>query len=142
MGETNLHHLLRNLSPVLLPDAYFFISLPKVSHELLALQPFAIIQETEGTTLVVNEQSLEALKENNHIQQISAPYRAIKLSVHSSLEAVGLTAAVSSALAKESIAANIIAGFYHDYCFVPALKANEAIQILEKLQQQPKDKLT
>ncbi|WP_255313374.1 ACT domain-containing protein [Oligella ureolytica] len=55
------------------------------------------------------------------------------LSVYSSLEAVGLTAAVASALAKEGISANVIAAYHHDHVFVPLDKANQAMQILTRL---------
>lgn len=60
-------------------------------------------------------------------------FKRITLSVYSSLEAVGLTAAVASALAKERISANVIAAYHHDHVFVPADKANQAVQILTKL---------
>ena len=49
------------------------------------------------------------------------------------LEAVGLTAAVSQALAQAGISCNIVAGYYHDHLFVPADEAKRALEVLEAL---------
>lgn len=64
----------------------------------------------------------------------SAPMRQITLKVYSSLTGVGLTAAVATALAKETIAANVIAATLHDHVFVPAQDAERAMEILMQLQ--------
>lgn len=84
--------------------------------------------ESEGLTLVLTTlqaQSLGACTDSR--------FKRITLSVYSSLEAVGLTAVVASALAKEGISANMIAAYHHDHVFVPADKADDAIQILTQL---------
>ena len=60
-------------------------------------------------------------------------FRCITLNVHSSLEAVGLTAAVSGKLAETGISANVIAAYYHDHIFVPAEKADAALSALNEL---------
>ena len=57
----------------------------------------------------------------------------ITLRIHSSLAAVGLTAAVSGALAAEGISANMIAGFHHDHILLPAADADRALDILKGL---------
>ena len=54
----------------------------------------------------------------------------ITLTVHSSLEAVGLTAAVSKALTEANISCNIVAAFYHDHIFVPIADAPRAMDAL------------
>jgi len=59
-------------------------------------------------------------------------YRQITLTVHSSLEAVGLTAAVATKLASEGISANVIAAYYHDHVFVQASKASAAFSALNE----------
>ena len=55
----------------------------------------------------------------------------LTLDVHSSLEAVGLTAAVSRTLADGEIACNVLAGFHHDHLLVPIDRVDEAIECLE-----------
>ena len=57
----------------------------------------------------------------------------ITLDVHSSLEAVGLTAAVSAALAEENISCNVVAAYYHDHLFVPVADAERAMETLMRL---------
>ena len=63
----------------------------------------------------------------------SEPMARITLNIHSSLEAVGLTAAVSQALASEAISANVVAGFYHDHIFVPQTTGERAVACLTLL---------
>ena len=54
----------------------------------------------------------------------------ITLTIHSSLEAVGLTAAVSSALTEANISCNVVAAYYHDHIFVPIADADRAMNVL------------
>ena len=63
----------------------------------------------------------------------SAVFRCIRLNVHSSLQAVGLTAAISTRLARHGISANLLAGAYHDHLLVPAGDAERALCLLEEL---------
>jgi hypothetical protein len=58
------------------------------------------------------------------------------LTVHSSLEAVGLTAAVSRALTDANISCNVVAAYYHDHIFVPVQDAKRAMETLVKLTKQ------
>ncbi len=59
-------------------------------------------------------------------------FKQITLTVHSSLDAVGLTAAVSTKLASKGISANVIAAFYHDHIFIPSEKAHQALDALDE----------
>ncbi|MCH9673679.1 MAG: ACT domain-containing protein, partial [Gammaproteobacteria bacterium] len=60
-------------------------------------------------------------------------FKRITLTVHSSLDAVGLTAAVSTKLAEHDISANIVAGYYHDHIFVQTQRATHAMAALREL---------
>ena len=53
--------------------------------------------------------------------------------MHTALDAVGLTAAVATALAEHGIPANVIAGFYHDHLLVPEDRADDAVAVLRGL---------
>jgi hypothetical protein len=57
----------------------------------------------------------------------------ITLTVHSSLEAVGLTAAFSNALASHRISCNVVAAYYRDHIFIAQKDAEKAMQVLEAL---------
>ena len=57
----------------------------------------------------------------------------ITLQVQSALDGVGLTAAVSTALAKADIACNMVAALNHDHAFVPEADAERALTILRDL---------
>lgn len=63
----------------------------------------------------------------------SEVFRRITLKVLPSLQTVGLTAAISTALAEQGIPANVLAGFHHDHVFVPAAKAGLTMQTLNHL---------
>ena len=122
---TELDALLASLNPELQPAEYVYCSVPGPVSTYLALQPLASFTEPEGLTLVLEKSRAEAAG-----LSCSGCFRQITLTVHSSLEAVGLTAAVSSALTAAGISANVIAAYYHDHIFVPADKADEAMAAL------------
>jgi hypothetical protein len=124
----NLDELLRSLDPRLNPGAYVFVSLPEG-------QPFelstavAFIREAEGTSVVMDAAAAAAAG-----FAITQTYAWISLSVHSDLQAVGLTAALARALAAAKIACNVVAGARHDHVFVPADQAQAAVSALLALQ--------
>ena len=60
-------------------------------------------------------------------------FSCITCEVHSSLDAVGMTAAMTTALTDKGISANVVAGFYHDHIFVPCQRADEAVMVLSSL---------
>ena len=53
--------------------------------------------------------------------------------MHSSLEAVGLTAAVSTTLAQAGISCNMLAGYFHDHLLVPVDRLDDALSLLRRL---------
>ncbi|MGZ8359384.1 MAG: ACT domain-containing protein [Allosphingosinicella sp.] len=117
-GETDLARLLAALAPVLDAAEYGF----EVAAEAPPLgDAFALIREDEGVTIV----------------RPGEGWARITLGVHSSLEAVGLTARVAAALAARGVAANPIAGFHHDHLFVPWDRRDEAMAALRSLSDSP-----
>jgi len=110
-GERDLARLLASLDPRLHDERYSF----SVTTDLrLEDGAFAIVREEEGLTAIRPDPSGE--------------WARISLRVHSSLEAVGLTAALSSRLAERGISANVIAAFHHDHIFVPWDRREEALE--------------
>ena len=122
--------MIAGMDPVLDDAVYVFCSLPACGTGTAgAAVPLAMFMEDEGISMV-----LRADDANAHDLEKSPPMRRITMSVHSSLDGVGLTAAVSGALAEAGIACNVIAAFHHDHLFVPAGDAEKAMQVLLDLQ--------
>jgi hypothetical protein len=113
-GETDLARLLAGLDPELDPVEYRFET---VAEAPPLGEAFALIREAEGITIV----------------RPGRGWARITLRIHSSLEAVGLTARVASALSVRGIAANVVAGFHHDHFFVPWQRRAEAMEALRQL---------
>src|ERR1019366_7910736 len=88
----------------------------------------ATVVEDEGTTCVL--ETAEAERLGIHPEFVAA---WLTLDVNSALDAVGLTAAVSTALAADQIPCNVIAGYHHDHLLVPIERAELAIAILMAL---------
>ena len=130
-GERNLDTLLAAMSPVLIAGKYVFCSFENSQYgDHTELKPIAACKEPEGLTLVIPKSKAD--EKGLHYE---TTHRGILLRVHSSLEAVGLTAAFSAKLAEHGISANVIAGFYHDQIFVQSNHARRALAALEELAQ-------
>ena len=126
-GEADLLILISQMSPLLDDQVWAFVSVDEVSSEYVAEHALATFREAEGTTLIVPWEIAQ------EFDVCSEPMSRITLNIHSSLEAVGLTAAVSQALASEAISANVVAGFYHDHIFVPQTAGERAVACLTLL---------
>jgi hypothetical protein len=128
-GEEDLDTLLVLLEPSLLPGDFVFCTAANLKYgDFAELQPLASYQEEEGLTLVLAKQSADVAG-----LAYDSVFNCITLMVHSSLDAVGLTAAVSGKLAANGISANVMAAYYHDHVFVPENKAQLALQLLAEL---------
>ena len=124
-GERNLDTLLSAMEPDLQPGNYVFTTTTRVPE---IANPVALVREAEGVTLVLDQDQADRLG-------LSYEYIAamITLRVHSSLDAVGLTAAVAKELACGGISCNVVAGYFHDHLFVPIDKADLALKLLRDL---------
>ncbi|MCP3144509.1 ACT domain-containing protein [Pyxidicoccus xibeiensis] len=126
-GETNLDVLLRSMRPVLKEGEYVFCTLPHpASPDLGALAPVGLFHEDEGLTLILRRERADGAG-----LPYSGTFRLLTLSVHSSLDAVGFIAAVSTRLAAHGIGVNPVAAYHHDHLFIPAARAPEALALLE-----------
>ncbi|MEM9756112.1 MAG: ACT domain-containing protein [Pseudomonadota bacterium] len=118
--------MIAGMNPVIRPGAFVFA----VSEDTrLSASAFAVIREDEGTTLILPENiaAVEGL-------ETTGPFACITLQIHSALDGVGLTAAVSAALAAQDIPANVVAGAHHDHIFVPIDRADDALTALRAAQ--------
>ena len=122
---TDLTQLLAALQPELHPGEYLYCSVEEVP---LGIDPVVMMAEAEGVTLVLPREQADQLGISGVF-----PCAWITLRVPSALEAVGLTAAVSAALTRHGISANVIAGYHHDHLFVPTDRAQDTINVLGAL---------
>jgi len=129
-GETDLNKLIKEMKPVLNPGEFVFSMTTDRDNSMLA-DAIGIFQEKEGITMILPKQIAD---------QAKPPYLNtfawITLTVHSSLEAVGLTAVVSQALRNANISCNVVAAYYHDHIFVPTQDAKRAMEVLLQLTNQ------
>jgi uncharacterized protein len=125
-GENNLRLLLRHMEPVLFAEPYGIVTTLAVRPATLRV--FAEIAESEGTTLVAARDDLAAAGFD-----AGEAWARISLTIHSDLAAVGLTAALATALAGRGISANVIAGYFHDHVFVPWDRRDDAVAALRTL---------
>jgi hypothetical protein len=118
---------LASLDPVQRPGTFVFA---RIDDEALlgAAPPDATIREDDGLTAVLRREDADRLG-------LAYGYVAawITLRVCSALDAVGLTAAVTTALADAGLSCNVIAGYHHDHLLVPADRAPDAIAVLSRL---------
>ena len=124
-GERDLARLLAGMRPMLDQRPYGFAIAERVP---TGLTPFATVAEDEGLTLIAPVADLRRVGLDP-----GSAFARITLTVHSDLQAVGLTAAFAAALADRGISANVIAGFCHDHIFLPWDRRDDAMSALRAL---------
>lgn len=128
VGEADLQVLLSSMSPILSNIEYVFLSFEGAGYgDYAELEPIASLAEMEGLTLVIQRS-----KAIEHSLVYGSTYKHITLEVHSSLDAVGLTAAFATKLTEHGISANVIAGYFHDHIFVKSVDAEKAVACLKE----------
>ncbi len=124
-GELELDVLIRAMEPVLYDDIYVFATVDNTL-DLSTLNPLMIYKEEEGITLILTESQAIAAG-----IEYEFACKKITLNIHSSLDAVGFLARISTRLAALQMGVNPVSGFYHDHLFIPKDKATVAMQELK-----------
>lgn len=124
-GEKDLQILLKSMKPEHNPGDYVFCKVEEVG-DLNLNEVEMFFKEKEAITLILKKEIAEELN-----LEYALTMSWITLTVHSSLEAVGLTAAFSKALSESGISCNVVAAFYHDHIFVGKNDTEKALQILK-----------
>lgn len=127
-GERDLAVLLQNMEPVLNSGEYVFCTVETLSQIPDLEKILFFFKETEAVTVVLDR----TVADEWHLKYtyISS---WITLTIHSSLEAVGLTAAFANALKKENISCNVVAAYFHDHIFIAKDDAEKAMNALYAL---------
>lgn len=136
-GENDLRELLAGMSAYRRPGEYVFVTLPgRQPRDWPAVDVLATVDEPEGMSAVITRA---------HADLAGLGYDFIaawlSLTVHSALDAVGLTAALATALGAGGISANVIAGRFHDHVLVPVASADAALGVLATLSAGARDAL-
>jgi uncharacterized protein len=126
-GETNLDKLLKTMKPELNEGDFVFCVVQDLSQVSIGKILF-FFKEAEGYTIVLRKEFAD-----NLALEYSFVAAWITLTVHSALDAVGLTAAFSKALTENNISCNVVAGYYHDHIFVAKKDAEKAMNVLNVL---------
>ncbi|MGB7263789.1 MAG: ACT domain-containing protein [Albidovulum sp.] len=124
--------MISGMTPVLRPEIFVFATTndPALVASLYS-EAISTFKEDEGVSMLIPMETARKSK-----LSVESPMRCITLNVFSSLEGVGLTAAVSAALGDNGIACNMVAAFHHDHVFVPAKMSDQAMKVLLSLQSQ------
>ncbi|CAM5183675.1 hypothetical protein CDEF62S_04658 [Castellaniella defragrans] len=126
-GEKSITKLLGGMCPELNTGEYVFCSVSNLSliKDEVVLGSF---HEREGVTVILERERADAL--GLQYEYVAA---WITLTVHSALDAVGLTAAFATALSDSGISCNVVAAYYHDHIFVARDDAEKAMEALREL---------
>jgi hypothetical protein len=124
---TELDELLESLSPEIQDGEYVFCSVAGNYSDYSRLNPLASFKESEGLSLIISVEDAEKAK-----IAYESKFKQITLTAHSSLNAVGLTAAIAIKLASSGISANVVAAYYHDHIFVQSEMADKALNALKE----------
>jgi len=125
-GEKNLEILLKTMKPKINLGEFVFCEVKNL--EKINLSEIVMtFREEESITIIAQKEIADKL---NLKYSFIASW--ITLTIHSSLDAVGLTAAFSKALTEKGISCNVVAAFYHDHIFVDKKDTEKTMEILNK----------
>ncbi len=125
-SEPDSKKILKSLKPTHNAGDFVFCVIDDLNH-IDVNDVVLILRENEGYTVIAEKSVADSLK-------LAYTFVAawITLTIHSSLDGVGLTAAFSSTLAENNISCNVAAGYYHDHIFVNKKDVNRTMMILNQ----------
>lgn len=138
-GATDLTTLISSMSPSLDPTGtvYVFAHLP-LQHTARLTSLFQkeaelgvkmIFKESEAWTVILSKTAAE-----REGLEFSFPSKMITLNIHSSLDAVGFLAAVTTRLAERlNTGVNPVSGYFHDHLFVPEGLEDNVVEELKMM---------
>lgn len=124
-GEKDLEVLLKSVKPELHDGEFVFCSVDHDVFQTLTVKPVCVFREAEGITLILRKEEADNLS-----LEYSYVSRMITLTVHSSLDAVGFLAAITTKLASSGISVNPVSAYYHDHLFVASKDAGNTLKLL------------
>lgn len=122
-GTKVLQSLLASIQPEMDDRTYVYCTVPEGGQ--CDIPHVFHFREKEGMTVVTSLKTAEALQ-----LPYTYPCRLITLNVHSSLEAVGFLAAITTKLAGAGVSVNAVSAYYHDHLFVPVESAEKVMELL------------
>ncbi|SOE23820.1 hypothetical protein SAMN06298216_4200 [Spirosomataceae bacterium TFI 002] len=125
-GEKELKVLLKSMKPKHNLGEFVFCKTENLDQINLS-QVIMTFKEEESITIIMERDVANKLN-----LEYSFVASWITLTVHSSLEAVGLTAAFSNALSDNGISCNVVAAYYHDHIFVDIKDTKKAMDVLNE----------
>lgn len=125
---TDLNSLIAQMEPHLNHSEYVFCCISTDQRKELTVKPVLEFVEAEGIAIVITKEEAQTCSLTG-----SFPSKMITLKVYSSLNAVGFLAAITTQLAACGISVQPVSAFHHDYLFVPADRALDALAALQQL---------
>lgn len=135
-GEDDLSKLIKTMSPSLDGGTYVFCHIPADSASGQQLAAKFLTEKVAQMAFWENEGWSLILPEGAAMGESLQPVfkcKKVTLNVHSSLDAVGFLAAITTRLAKLKIGVNPVSGYYHDHLFVPVGKEDAVMDTLKDM---------
>ena len=123
-GETDLEAMLASLDVVRRPGTFTYVEVASAAIAA-AEHAHAVVVEDDSTTLVLTVDDARRAGLPGELEMAW-----LTLTVESSLEAVGLTAAFARMLGDVGVPCNVLAGFRHDHVLVPVDRVDDAMSAL------------
>ena len=110
-----------------LPEDYVYVDFKNQDPQYAVSMLFSF-SEKEGLNGVISRREAE-----EHKMDYTFVCSVFQLIETTALNAVGITAKVSTALAHKNIPCNAVAALHHDYFLIPKNRAEEAWELLKAL---------